>query len=122
MCLPPLSWQTYDIFFTAAKFNEEGQRTVAAILTIYHNGVTIHDRYEVRNKTGAGRQEGPDPGPIWFQNHGDPVRFRNIWLVEDDFHTAKPVAYAHDYAWPCYDSWPVQAWGGRCWGGRKTGR
>lgn len=82
MCLPPLSWQTYDIDFTAPKFDEAGNKTANARLTVRHNGVVIHSDVEVPHKTGSGRAEGPAPGPLCLQNHGNPVRFRNIWVVE----------------------------------------
>ena len=81
MALPPGSWQTYDIYFFAAKFDDEGQRTQRARITVVQNGVKIHDNYELVNKTGAGRKEAPTPGPIWFQDHRDPVQFRNLWMV-----------------------------------------
>lgn len=80
-CLPPGSWQTYDIKFRAARYNEAGEKTENARITVRQNGIVIHDDVELRNKTGAGQPEGPQPMPIWFQDHGDPVRFRNIWLV-----------------------------------------
>jgi hypothetical protein len=86
MCLPPLAWQTYDIRFRPATF-ADGVKTDNARLTVWHNGVKVHDAYELPNKTGAGRAEGPDPLPILFQDHGNPVRFRNIWLVD---HTQHP--------------------------------
>jgi hypothetical protein len=82
MCLPPLSWQTYDIDFTAAKFDADGKRIAKARLTVVHNGEVIHDDFELPNKTGAGRKESPEPLPIWLQGHGNPVQFRNIWIVE----------------------------------------
>ena len=47
-----------------------------------HNGVAIHDYYELKNKTGAGQKESPMPLPILLQNHGNPVRFRNWWILE----------------------------------------
>ena len=82
MCFPPLSWQTYDIEFHAAQFDSQGEKIANARLTVYHNGVAIHVRRDVKTKTGAGQKEGPGPRPILFQNHGDPVRFQNIWIVE----------------------------------------
>ena len=82
MCFPPLTWQTYDIDFTSAVFDASGQKTKPAIVTVKHNGVTIHDRYELKNKTGGGKPEGPGAGPIQLQGHGNPVFFRNIWVVE----------------------------------------
>lgn len=80
MSLPPEQWQTYDIWFTPAKWNGN-QKIANARITVKHNGVTIHDNAAIANKTGAGQQEGPTAKPILFQDHGDPVRFRNIWLV-----------------------------------------
>ena len=81
MCLPPLVWQTYDILFRAARFDAAGNKTENARITVRHNGVLIHNNVEIPNKTGAGRREGPEPRPIVFQNHHNPVRFRNIWIV-----------------------------------------
>jgi hypothetical protein len=83
MCFPPLSWQTYDVDFTPAKFDEAGQKTANARMTVRHNGVLIHDNVEVPKETRAAPvAEGPQPGPIYIQDHGNPVRFKNIWLVE----------------------------------------
>jgi hypothetical protein len=82
MAFPPLSWQTYDIDFTAARFNIDGDKVKNARVTVVHNGVVIHDDVELPNKTGAGDREGPTPGPIRFQWHNDLVHFRNLWIVE----------------------------------------
>ncbi len=82
MALPPLTWQTYDIFFTAARFDDTGRKTASARLTVFHNGVLIHDDIEVPKLTGGGqRSESPEPGPLYLQGHGNPVRYRNIWVV-----------------------------------------
>jgi hypothetical protein len=75
----PGEWQSYDIVFRAARF-EGDKKTGNARITVYHNGELIHDDYELPNKTGAGRQEGPEPGPIKFQGHHNTVRFRNTWI------------------------------------------
>jgi hypothetical protein len=81
MCLPPLAWQTYDIYFTSARFHEDGSKRVPARLTVLHNGQLIHTVYDLANKTGAGKPESPEPRPILLQNHGNPVHFRNIWII-----------------------------------------
>lgn len=83
MCLPPLQWQTYDIEFTAATFDDKGKKTANARTTVKHNGVIIHDNVEIPHATTAAPvAEGPEPGPLYLQDHGNPVRYRNIWLVE----------------------------------------
>lgn len=84
MCLPPLTWQTYDIEYTAAKY--DGDKVVSKPkVTVLHNGVVIHKDVELpsdRNTTAAPVKAGPEPGPIYLQDHGNPVRYRNIWVVE----------------------------------------
>jgi hypothetical protein len=83
MCFPPLSWQTYDIDFTAAKFNEKGEKTDDARITVSHNGVTVQNKVKVPQATRAAPlQEAADPGPLFIQDHRNPLRFRNIWIVE----------------------------------------
>ncbi len=83
MSLPPLTWQTYDIDFTAPTFDAAGEKTANARITVVHNGVKIHDDVELPKGTGAG---GTRPevarGPILFQGHGNPTAFRNVWLIE----------------------------------------
>jgi hypothetical protein len=83
MCLPPLAWQTYDIEFTAAKFDAAGNKVEEARITVLHNGVKIHDNLKLpKGTTAAPLKEGPEPGFLHLQNHGNPVRYRNIWVVE----------------------------------------
>lgn len=82
MCLPPLQWQTYDITFRSPRFDADGKKTTNARLTVVHNGVAVHDDFEVERKTGAGKPESPEAFPIRLQNHSDPVRFRNVWIVD----------------------------------------
>ena len=81
MSFPPLSWQTYDVEFTAAQFRD-GKKEKNSRMTVRHNGVVIHDNVEVPHvTTSAPLAEGPEPGPINFQEHGAQVRFRNIWFL-----------------------------------------
>ena len=82
MCFPPLTWQTYDIDFTAAKYDSSGKKTSNARVTIRHNGVLIHDDRELPHGTPGRNGEGPDPDSLFLQNHGNPVVFRNIWVVK----------------------------------------
>lgn len=81
MCFPPLSWQTYDIEFKAAKYNDQGEKVENARTTIKHNGVVIHDNIELKPTPGH-HPEGPGPDHLYLQDHGNPVVFRNIWVVD----------------------------------------
>ncbi len=82
MCYPPLAWQTYDIEFTAAKYDDAGKKTKNARATVKHNGVVIHDDLELTKGTPGKDAEGPGPGALYLQDHGNPVHFRNIWVVK----------------------------------------
>ncbi len=87
MCYPPLSWQTYDVEFTAARFDDAGNKISPAMMTVRLNGIAIHDKF-VLPPVPPGRdakmtQEGRS-GPLFLQEHKNPVRFRNIWVVEKD--------------------------------------
>lgn len=85
MCLPPLTWQTYDVEFTAAKFAADGQQTAWPRITVRLNGILIHENLELaKNNTTAAALSGPlndEGGPIYIQFHNNPVHFRNIWLL-----------------------------------------
>jgi hypothetical protein len=78
----PTVWQSYDIEFTAPKF-ENGKKTEPARMTVHHNGVLIHDNVSIPvDNTRAGMGGDPaTPGPILLQDHGHPVQYRNIWLL-----------------------------------------
>ena len=80
VCRMPGQWQSYDRIFHAAKFDGNTKKENARI-TLWHNGVLVHDDVALKNKTGAGRPEGPNPGPILLQDHGNELCFRNIWVV-----------------------------------------
>ncbi len=69
-CLPPLEWQTYDVEYRVRK-GDKGK--AVGFLTVYHNGIRIHDNVKL--------QKAPRKGPFHFQDHGNPVRYRNIWMV-----------------------------------------
>ena len=83
LCFPPLQWQTYDVEFTAAKFDKDGKKTANAVVTVVHNGVTVHDNLELKGATPGGgfKTEVPAPGPFYLQGHGNPVVYRNVWVV-----------------------------------------
>jgi hypothetical protein len=82
MCFPPLTWQTYDWDFTAARYDDTGKKTKNARLTLRHNGVTIIDDLELPRGTPGKLAEGPEPQGLYLQGHGNPVVYRNIWIVE----------------------------------------
>ncbi|SMD25750.1 family 16 glycoside hydrolase [Kibdelosporangium aridum] len=79
----PLTWQTYDITFRAARFDSAGNKTDNARVTVVWNGVTVHNNVEIDGSTGGGDPENASPGSIRLQDHGDAgenPRFRNIWI------------------------------------------
>lgn len=85
MCFPPLTWQTYDAIFTAARFDASGKKVADARLTVRLNGVVVQQDVALTHATTAAPwKEGPEPGPIFLQDHGNPVRFRNIWVQPRD--------------------------------------
>lgn len=81
-CKAPTVWQTYDIEFTAPKF-QNGTRTEPARMTVSHNGTVIHDNVPipVANTTAGLGGDPATPGPILLQDHGHPVQYRNVWLL-----------------------------------------
>jgi len=82
-CKAPTVWQSYDIDFTAPKC-VDGKKTEPARITVHHNGVKIHDDVKITlDNTRAGLGGDPcKPGPIMLQDHGNPVQYRNIWVVQ----------------------------------------
>jgi hypothetical protein len=81
MCAPPLQWQSYDITFHMAKIGANGKKTANARVTVVHNGVVIHDNFELPHPTPGGmdNKEGT-AAPLLLQDHGNPVQYRNIWV------------------------------------------
>jgi len=85
-CRPPGEWQTYDIVFHRPRFDDSGQVLAPARMTVFHNGLLVHDCAAL---TGPTAHKARPPYkmhaaklPISLQDHGHPVRFRNIWLRE----------------------------------------
>lgn len=87
---PPGQWQTYDMIWTAPRFDAEGKLLSKARVTVIHNGVLVQNNVEFTGPDPwIGRpayQAHPERLPIAFQDHGNPVRFRNIWVRELDKH------------------------------------
>jgi len=86
VALAPGQWQTYDIVWTAPRFDAEGKLASKARLTVLHNGVVVQNNVELTGPTGwVGRvpyPTHPERMPIAFQDHGNPVRYRNVWVRE----------------------------------------
>src|ERR1700722_2809546 len=83
---PPGKWQTYDIIYTAPRFDAEGKVLSPVHLTVFHNGVLVQNNMELTGPTSwlerAPYSPHPLKTPIALQDHGNPVRFRNIWERE----------------------------------------
>jgi len=93
---PPGEWQTYDIVFEGPKWDSSGKNTRKASVTVLHNGVVVHNKTEAFGPTthrnfGNYDKPGRTSGPIELYEHGNPVRFRNIWIRE-----VKPYDSADD--------------------------
>ena len=83
---PPGEWNTYDVIWTAPRFNEDGSLKSPAYVTALHNGVLILNHFELKGDTPFTRppeyKKHADRLPIRLQDHGNPVRFRNLWVRE----------------------------------------
>ncbi len=104
---PPGEWQTYDITFSRPRFDASGSLNQPATMTVYHNGILVHDKMELTGPTAHKKRpaytEHPDRLPIVLQDHGNPVRFRNIWIKDLEAKPKKKKA--------------LFVWGG--WGGHE---
>ncbi len=77
----PGEWQTYDVIFHAPKFDASGNKTAPGTITVLHNGVLTQDHVELKGVTGGNlSEESAEPGPLMLQDHGNAMRFRNIWF------------------------------------------
>ena len=81
-CFPPLSWQTYDITFYAPQFGADGRVTKLPVITVVQNGIMIHDHVTLPESTAGGAGGFVEKAPFQLQDHGCPVKYRNIWVVE----------------------------------------
>ena len=85
-CRKPGEWQTYDIIWKAPRFDKDGKLVSPAFVTVLQNGVVVQNHFELQGDTPYNRAPSytahPDKGPISLQYHGNPVRFRNIWVRE----------------------------------------
>jgi hypothetical protein len=83
--IAPGEWNVYDIIFKAPTFNEDGYRTSSGYVTVLHNGVLIQNHVEIKGTTeyiGLPKNIAHGKGPIKLQYHGNPLRFRNVWVRE----------------------------------------
>ena len=86
-CRGPGEWQTYDIVFHRPVFDSAMKKVIKpATITVIHNGVLVHDHYEIKGTTFHGREAAYEPHaakmPFKLQDHGNPVHYRNVWLRE----------------------------------------
>ena len=76
-CKPPLQWQSYDMVFRAARSDSNAK------VTVFQNGMVIHNNVTTDGVTGGAIDEKVlEPGPLLLQDHGNLLKFRNIWVVE----------------------------------------
>jgi hypothetical protein len=85
-CRKPGEWQTYDVVFEIPRFNDDGSVKRPGYVTLLHNGVAVLNHFELKGDTPFDRppayRRHAEKMPIRLQNHGNPVRYRNIWVRE----------------------------------------
>jgi len=77
----PERWQSYDIEFTAPRFDAAKKKSASARMSVWHNGIPIHADVEVDGPTAGGSEGEAPTGPLLLQDHGNPVRYRNVWVL-----------------------------------------
>jgi hypothetical protein len=79
----PEVWQAYDIAYRAPRVDAGGKQSAKGIITVFHNGVLIHNNVEFDAQVTTSGLPGDlsKPGPILLQDHGNRVRYRNIWII-----------------------------------------
>ncbi len=89
VCRPPMEWQTYDVDFTAPRFDENGKKIKNGRMTVKFNGILVHKDVELDHRKPDKKCGGDDTyandspkGPLYLQDHGYPTRYRNIWILE----------------------------------------
>jgi len=81
-CKPALQWQTYDVAFRAARVGDSGKVLSQARVTVFQNGILIHNNVELLGPTGGAMDANiREPGPLLLQDHGNPVKYRNVWIA-----------------------------------------
>ena len=84
-CKKPAEWQSYDIFFTAARWDDNHQVTSPAYVTVIQNGILVQNHQPIIGPTGHRilanyKHQLPETGPLGLQDHGNPIRYRNVWI------------------------------------------
>ena len=80
-CRPPGEWNTYDIIFRAPRFDANGKQLEPPMGTVIFNGVVVQNNAIIKGPTGSSMLKGPaSKGPLFLQDHSDPIRFANIWV------------------------------------------
>lgn len=86
VCRKPGEWQTYDVIWEGPRFKDDGTLEKPAYITVLQNGVVVQNHFELTGSTyfdkPASYSKHPDKQPIRLQNHGNPVKYRNIWIRE----------------------------------------